>query len=61
MTSDALMAVQFIFAAVWRLMTSWYIPGTRATPASFLLFSSVAVLALRFVRRLFNLDDDAGD
>lgn len=58
MTSDALMVVQFLFAAIWRLCTSWYIPGTRTTPAGFFLFCFVAVLSLNFIKRLFGLSGE---
>lgn len=50
MTADALIVVQTVFSAIWRLFTSWKIPGTGTTPAAWFLFVVMAVLALRFLK-----------
>lgn len=55
MTSDGLLVVQFIFSTIWRLFTSFEIPGTHATPAEFALFSISFVLAIRLLRLVLKL------
>lgn len=54
MTNDALLVVRFLFGAIWSLFTSWYIPGTKVTPATAALFFSAAGISLRFVLNLFH-------
>ena len=58
MTSDAVLIVQFLFTSIWRLFTSWYIPGTNVTPAamSFLVLASVFIL--RWINQYFIWGDD---
>lgn len=55
MTNDALLVLQCLFDVIWRLFTSWYIPGTKTTPAAFLLFIGVCGLALKFMYRIINI------
>lgn len=50
MTADALLVVRTIFSVIWRLFTSWHIPGTNTTPAAWFLFVCMAVLTLRFLK-----------
>lgn len=59
MTADGLAVLQCLFQVIWRLFTSWYIPGTRTTPAAFFLFLIAAGLALRFIVRLFGIAGSA--
>lgn len=64
MTSDALMVVRLLFSIVWKMFTSWNIPGTNTTPAEFGLFLVVAVMSIRFIRRItfeHVRSDDTGD
>lgn len=61
MTADALLVVQTLFSTIWRLFTSWNIPGTNTTPAAFILFLSFAVLGLRFLKSLVLLGSSSGD
>lgn len=63
MTADALAVVQVLFGTIWRLFTSWRIPGTHTTPAAFICYMLVCGLALRFVQRLFSISssDDNPD
>lgn len=49
MTSDALAVVQCLFDTLWRLFTSWNIPGTNVSPAEMGLFLIAAGIGLRFV------------
>jgi len=55
MTNDALLVLQCLFDVIWRLFTSWYIPGTETTPAAFLMFIGVCGLALKFMYRVINI------
>lgn len=50
MTADALLVVQTLFGVIWRLFTSWKIPGTDTTPAGWFLFVALAVLTLKFLK-----------
>lgn len=54
MTADGLAVVQTLFTTIWSLFTSWYIPGTRATPAEFAFFLIMAFIALRFLLSFLN-------
>lgn len=51
MTQDAITCLQMLFVLIWRLFTSWYIPGTHTTPAAFLFFLAFTGLILRFIGR----------
>lgn len=55
MTKDGLLVLECLFENVWRLFNSWYIPGTKVTPGSFLLFLAFAGLVLRWLSRLFEV------
>lgn len=48
MTDDALLVVNSIFGTCFKLLTSWYIPGTNVTPA-------VALFGLLFLGILFRI------
>ena len=52
MSSDAVLIVRHIFTMIWKLFTSWTIPGTLATPASWGVFMITAGIAIRFFRRI---------
>ena len=54
MTRDGLLVLECLFGNMWRLFTSWYIPGTEVTPAGFLVFLAFAGLILRWLTRLFD-------
>lgn len=59
MTNDALICLGGVFTTIWRLFTSWYIPGTNGvTPAMAFLFVIVAAISLRFALRLLGLSPD---
>lgn len=49
MTSNALAVLDCLFQTIWALFTSWHIPGTNVTPASFFLFLISASIGLRYV------------
>lgn len=53
MTSDALAILDCIFGTVWRIFTSWNIPGTNVTPGMFLIFLVVAGVGLRLLSSFF--------
>lgn len=54
MTSDAILVLDCLFGTLWRLFTTWNIPGTNVTPAVMALFLISAGLGLRFVLRFLN-------
>lgn len=58
MTADALLVVQALFSTIWRLFTSWHIPGTNVTPGSWAFFALNVVLVLRIGKRLFGSGGD---
>jgi len=60
MTSDALLVLQCLFDIIWRLFTSWHIPGTNTTPAAFFMFIGVCGLALKFLYRVSGVVPDVG-
>lgn len=60
MTSDALLVVLTIFNTIWKLFTSWYIPGTNVTPAGIAFFVLVSSLALRIFKHYFGGDSERG-
>lgn len=53
MTNNYFQALQWWFSTAWRLLTSFYIPGTNVTPAGMILFASAAVIGLRFIKSIF--------
>lgn len=55
MTSDALQVLSFVFTTIWRLFTSFEIPGTHTTPAAWALFSLSVILAVKLVRMFLAL------
>lgn len=55
MSSDAKAILSCLFDVVWRLFTSWDIPGTSVTPAEFLFFLAFAGLSLRFLFRILGV------
>lgn len=59
MTNDAILVLGTLFNTIWRLFTSWYIPGTNGvTPAMAFLFFIAAGIGLRFVHRVLGLSPD---
>lgn len=60
MTADAELVLVALFDTIWRLFTSWKIPGTNVTPAAFLIFLLFAALALRYLKNLFTLSSSVG-
>lgn len=60
MTADAIMVVRFIFSTIWRFFNSWYIPGTRVTPAMWFIFMLFVLLVFRTLKRFgFLLSDSS--
>lgn len=52
MTYDAITILQLLFVSIWRLFTSWYIPGTHTTPGAFILYLGFVGIILRFIGRV---------
>lgn len=61
MTADAILIMRFIFVQIWRLFTSWYIPGTRVTPAAMAMFMLAFSFVLRHLSRFLGGDDSGGN
>lgn len=49
MTSDFKAVVACLFETIWKLFTSWNVPGTNVSPAEMGLFFIAAGIGLRFV------------
>lgn len=58
MTADALAVLRVLFGSIWRIFTSWYIPGTNTTPAMFFVFLLFAVVVIKFVSFMFGVGSD---
>lgn len=58
MTNDAKLILNCLFDTIWRLFTSWDIPGTNITPAEFILFLAFAGVSLRFLFRMLGITPD---
>ena len=61
MTDDALLVVKSIFGTCFKLLNSWYIPGTNVTPAVALfglLFLGILFRIIAHVFGLFNQEDE---
>lgn len=56
MTSDALAVFRCIFGTIWALFTSWYIPGTRMTPAELGFLGLALSMLIRFLKRIVSVD-----
>lgn len=52
MTKDAFAVVQCLFNTIWRLFTSFEVPGTHFTPASWAFFCLFFVLFFRFLGKM---------
>lgn len=52
MSQDAILAISGGISQIWRLFTSWVIPGTDITPATWAMFSLFFVLFIRFIVRI---------
>lgn len=50
MTSDGILILQIVFGVIWRLFTSWYVPGTSVTPGMMLVFLAFAGIVWRVIR-----------
>lgn len=61
MTDDALLVVKCIFGSCFKLLNSWYIPGTNVTPAVALfglLFLAILFRIITYVFGLFGQEDE---
>lgn len=54
MTANFLQLLSTVFSSAWRLLTSFYIPGTNVTPAGIMIFIPSAIIGLKFFKRLFS-------
>ena len=61
MTDDALLVLKSIFGTCFKLLNSWYIPGTNVTPAVALfglLFLAILFRIITYVFGLFGREDE---
>ena len=58
MTDDTLSVVSLLFGSVFRLFTSWYIPGTNVTPAVAFFGILFIVIMFKIVGHVFGLWGD---
>lgn len=58
MSITAMEVLRLLFGTIWSIFFSFNIPGTQVTPGMFALFLLSAVVAIRFLRRIFGVDDD---
>lgn len=56
MSEDVLLVLRTLFGGIWSIFTTWYIPGTNITPASWAMFSLTLYAAVRFIKRLLGGD-----
>lgn len=54
MSADAIAIVKFLFETIWKLFTSWYIPGTNVTPAAMAFFLMVSSFTLKTLAWMLN-------
>ena len=52
MTADFIYVLHFVFSTCWRLFTSWHIPGTNVTPASWGMFALVLAAVVTYLKRV---------
>lgn len=60
MTSDGILILRSVFQTIWTLFTSWHIPGTNTTPATWFLLLLSAGVGIRIILRVFSRDATAG-
>ena len=53
MTQNTVNLLSTLFSSAWRLLTSFYIPGTNVTPAGIMIFIPSAYIGLKFFKKLF--------
>ena len=61
MTDDALLVVKSIFTTCFKLLNSWYIPGTNVTPAVALFGILFLSIIFRIVNHVFGLWGQEGN
>lgn len=54
MLQDAIDILSLVFSSIWKLFSSFWIPGTHTTPAEWAIFSLALVFLVRIVRSFFN-------
>lgn len=51
MTADGFEFLSWFFPSIWQFFTSWKVPGTNVTPASWFMFIIVAGIVLVFISK----------
>lgn len=54
MTADALSVLGLLFGTIWKLFTSFRIPGTDVTPAGWILFTLFVPVVIRLLKRFID-------
>ena len=57
MTSDAIQFYLGYIPEIWKFFVSWYIPGTKITPAAMAFFVLSVGLVIRTFKRLTSVSD----
>lgn len=52
MTSEVLSFLEGVLSVLFKLFTSWYIPGTNVSPAMWFVFLLSVVVLFRFLKKL---------
>lgn len=60
MTQNAFTFLTAFIAQIFRLFTSWYLPGTNVTPAGLLFFFLAGALSIKFIKAIFLSDFSDG-
>lgn len=55
MTNNAYLLMQAWLNSIWKLFTSWYIPGTNFTPGQWLFFLLMLPLIVKLVKGVLTL------
>lgn len=59
MANDVILFMQGFFAQMWRLFTSWEMPGLGFSPAQLYFFILVAPIAVKIVKSIVTLSVDS--
>lgn len=61
MTQDGLSVLVWLMENLFKFFTSWKIPGTGVTPATWFIFLLVAGIVFNFIKKFLSQDMSGGD
>ncbi len=61
MTQDGLSVLVWLMENLFIFFTSWKIPGTGVTPATWFIFLLVAGIVFKFIKKFLSQDMSGGD